>query len=80
MPWSRKQNACMCDAIMRKFIIGERYPSGGMNEYQHRATLGEIFKFLRFHSDELMRFSPREFFSVISELYLNQAVIDRINT
>ena len=32
--------------IIRKFLIGEKYPSGGMNEHMHRGYIGEIFKFL----------------------------------
>ena len=64
--------------IMRKFIRGEKYPTGGLNEDQHRVYLADIFKFLGLHSLELLTFSPREFFSVVSDLYLHSNVVDRI--
>ena len=66
--------------VLRRFIRGDRYNADGMTEKQHRSYLADIFKFLKQHSRELMLFNPREFFTVVSDLFLYQSTVDRIQT
>ena len=66
--------------IIKLFIRGEKFPSGKLDRHQRIQFLGQSIEFLLREEEatKLMKLNARTFFSVVSELYLNNYIAETL--
>lgn len=66
--------------IIKLFVRGDKFPAGKLNKNQRPCFLGQSVEFLMRETEavELMKLNARTFFSVVSELFLNNFVAESL--